>query len=98
MEARFQGPVFDDSDRREAEQRSVYERLRLKLKATRLEAGLTQAEAARMLGRPRSFISKVEMGSRRVDFMELQVLAKIYNKSPSYFYDPSVTAVMPRPL
>ena len=70
---------------------SAYERLRLKLKATRLEAGLTQAEVARMLGRPQSFISKVETRERRVDFLELQVLAKIYGKSPSYYEDPSVT-------
>ena len=51
---------------------SAYERLRLKLKATRLEAGLTQAEVARMLGRTQSFISKVETRRRRVDFLELQ--------------------------
>ncbi len=70
---------------------SAYERLRLKLKETRMEAGLTQAEVARMLGRPQSFISKVEMRERRIDFLELQVLAKIYGKSPSYCEDPSVT-------
>ncbi len=70
---------------------SAYERLRLKLKQTRMEAGLTQVEVARMLGRPQSFISKVEMRERRIDFLELQVLAKIYGKSPSYYEDPSVT-------
>ncbi len=70
---------------------SAYERLRLKLKETRIEAGLTQAEVARMLGRPQSFISKVETRERRVDFLELQMLAKIYGKSPSYDEDPSVT-------
>ena len=70
---------------------SAYERLRLKLKETRMEAGLTQAEVARMLGRPQSFISKVETRERRVDFLELQVLAKIYGKSPSYYEHPSVT-------
>ncbi len=68
---------------------SAYERLRLKLKETRTEAGLTQAEVARMLGRPQSFISKVESG-QSFDFLELQVLAKIYGKSPSYYDDPSV--------
>ncbi len=70
---------------------SAYERLRLKLKETRMEAGLTQAEVARMLGRPQSFISKIETRERRVDFLELQVLATIYGKSPSYYEDPSVT-------
>ncbi len=70
---------------------SAYERLRLKLKETRMEAGLTQVEVARMLGRPQSFISKVETRERRVDFLELQVLARIYGKSPSYYEDSSVT-------
>ncbi len=65
----------------------AYERLRLKLKETRMEAGLTQVEVARMLGRPQSFISKIETRERRVDFLELQVLAKIYGKSPSYYED-----------
>ena len=37
---------------------SAYDRLRLKLKETRMEAGLTQAEVARMLDRPQSFISR----------------------------------------
>ena len=70
---------------------SANQRLRVKLKETRMEAGLTQAEVARMIGRPQSFISKVEMRERRIDFLELQVLAKIYGKSPSYYEDPSVT-------
>ena len=71
--------------------RCAYERLRLKLKETRMEARLTHAEVARMLGRTQSFISKVETRRRRVDFLELQVLAKIYGKSPSYYEHPSVT-------
>ncbi len=70
---------------------SANERLRLKLKETRMEAGLTQAEVARMLGRPQSFISKVETGNLRFDFLELQILAMIYGQSPSYYEDPSVT-------
>ncbi len=70
---------------------SAYERLRLKLKETRMEAGLTQVEVAQMLGRVQSFISKLETGERRVDVLELQVLAKIYGKSPSYYEHPSVT-------
>ena len=44
-----------------------------------------------MIDRPQSFISKVEMRERHIDFLELQVLAKIYGKSPSYYEDPSVT-------
>ncbi len=70
---------------------SANQRLRVKLKETRMEAGLTQAEVARMVGRPQSFISKLEMRDRRIDFLVLQVLAKIYGKSPSYYEYPSVT-------
>ena len=60
---------------------SAQGRLRLKLKKSRMEAGLTQAQVARMLGRPQSFISKVESGDQRFDFLMLQVLARIYGKS-----------------
>ena len=69
----------------------AYERLRLRLKETRVEAGLTQAEVARMLGRPQSFISKLETRERRVDFVEIQVLAKIYGRPLSDYADQTVT-------
>lgn len=51
-----------------------------KLRAARDEAGLTQQEAARRLGKPQSFISKCESGERRVDVIELQLLADLYGK------------------
>ena len=56
-----------------------------RLKAARREAGLTQAAAARRLGKPQSFISKCEAGERRVDVVELADLAKLYKKSVAYF-------------
>ncbi len=40
------------------------------LKAVRSEAGLTQAELARRLGVPQSFVSKYENGERRLDLLE----------------------------
>lgn len=64
-----------------------YERLRLKLKEARTTAEMTQAEVARLLGRPQSFISKVESRKRRVDFIELQELASIYGKPITFFAD-----------
>jgi transcriptional regulator with XRE-family HTH domain len=48
-------------------------------------SSLTQAEVARRLSRPQSFISKFETGERRLDFVELQYLARIYRKPLSYF-------------
>ena len=56
-----------------------------RLKQARKESGLTQAEVTRRLSRPQSFISKFESGERRLDFVELQHLAKIYRMSLSYF-------------
>jgi transcriptional regulator with XRE-family HTH domain len=56
-----------------------------RLKQARKGAGLTQAEVARRLSRPQSFISKFETGERRLDFVELQYLARIYRKPLSYF-------------
>jgi transcriptional regulator with XRE-family HTH domain len=56
-----------------------------RLRQARADAGLTQNEVARRLSRPQSFMSKCESGERRVDFVELQEIAKIYRKAISYF-------------
>jgi transcriptional regulator with XRE-family HTH domain len=56
-----------------------------RLKQARLDAGLTQAEVAKLLSRPQSFVSKSESGERRVDFVELLHLAKIYKKPLKFF-------------
>jgi len=55
------------------------------LKQAREEAGLTQVEAARILGRPQSFVSKCESMERRVDFIELVEFARAYRKPLSFF-------------
>ena len=56
-----------------------------RLKQARQDTGLTQMQVARVLNRPQSFVSKFESGERRVDFVELQYLARIYKKPLSYF-------------
>jgi transcriptional regulator with XRE-family HTH domain len=56
-----------------------------RLKQARLDAKFTQWEVAKLLSRPQSFVSKSESGERRVDFVELLHLAKIYKKPISYF-------------
>jgi transcriptional regulator with XRE-family HTH domain len=65
-----------------------YRELLEKLRTARLEAGLTQVEAAKLLGVPQQTISRIDNGKRRLDVVELHYLAKLYKKPRSYF-DPS---------
>jgi len=58
-----------------------------RLKQAREDAGLMQIQVAEKLCRPQSFVSKCESGERRVDFVELQYLAEIYQKPLSFFVD-----------
>ena len=37
------------------------------------------------MGKPQSFLSKRESGERRLDFVEVQELARIYKKPLAYF-------------
>jgi transcriptional regulator with XRE-family HTH domain len=52
------------------------------LRAARLAAGITQAQAAELLRKPQSFISKCESGERRVDVVEMAEFCKAYNVNP----------------
>lgn len=42
----------------------------------RKEAGITQAILAEKLGRPQSFVSKIESGERRIDVIEFLQVAE----------------------
>jgi transcriptional regulator with XRE-family HTH domain len=66
---------------------NAYKNFLARLIEARKQAGLTQVDVAKRLGKAHSFISKCELGERRVDFVELQQLAKIYNKDLSFFRD-----------
>jgi len=63
----------------------AYKAFRERLIKARTDAGMTQGEVNEQMGKPHSFMSKCELGERRVDFVELQILAKIYAKSLSFF-------------
>jgi transcriptional regulator with XRE-family HTH domain len=65
----------------------AYKKFLARLVQARRDAGLTQVEVAKRLGKAHSFLSKCELGERRVDFVELQQLAKIYGKDISFFRD-----------
>ncbi len=57
------------------------------LRRLRTEAGLTQADAAQKLSKTQSYISKVELGERRLDVVELIELCHAYELSPSAFVE-----------
>jgi len=62
-----------------------YKKLVRKLREARVEAGLTQVDAGKLLKKPQSYVSKVERGERGVDALELAEFAKVYKKQMDYF-------------
>ena len=62
-----------------------YEAIIERLRKARREAGLRQVDVAKKLGRPQSYISRVESGEYRVDVLEITKFAKIYKKDINYF-------------
>jgi transcriptional regulator with XRE-family HTH domain len=56
-----------------------------KLKLARREAGLNQAEVAEKLGKPQSYVSKVERAERRIDPPELARFAEVYRREVGWF-------------
>ena len=56
-----------------------------RLRQAREDAGLTQVELAKALGRSQTWVSKCELGERRVDFVELEDLAKALGKPLDWF-------------
>ncbi len=64
---------------------SRYQKFLEKLKQARLDANLSQVEVAEKLEKPQSYVSKCESGERRVDVVELQIFAEIYNKPINFF-------------
>jgi transcriptional regulator with XRE-family HTH domain len=63
--------------------RPEHDRLLRLLREARLAAGLTQGEVAERLGRPQSFVSKVESGERRLDVLEFCDLCAAVGASPA---------------
>lgn len=47
------------------------------LRDARIEKGITQAKLAEALGRPQSFIAKVESGERKLDVIEFALIARL---------------------
>ncbi len=57
--------------------RKEYKELLAALSRARKDAGMTQAELAKKLKKPQSYISKIENGERRLDVVELMEIAKV---------------------
>jgi len=62
-----------------------YRYLADKLRQARIEAGLGQGDAARLINKSQSYIAKIETGRLRLDLVQLNELAKLYEKSLDYF-------------
>lgn len=56
----------------------AYRQFLQRLRAARKQAGLTQHEVARQLEQPHSYVSKCELGERRVDAIEAVEFARLY--------------------
>lgn len=65
----------------ETERQTLGERLR----AAREYVGLKQEQVARHLSIPRSALSNIEAGQRKVDALELTRMAKLYQRPVSWF-------------
>ncbi|MFN7106997.1 MAG: helix-turn-helix domain-containing protein [Brevundimonas sp.] len=61
----------------------------------RTEAGVTQAELSRRLGKPQPFISKIETGVRRIDVVEFCVIARAIGADPLQLFE-KLTIALPR--
>ena len=61
----------------------AYASVRKALIALRKDAGVTQVELARRLGKPQQFVSRYELGIRRIDIVELYVISKALEMNPS---------------
>lgn len=54
--------------------------------SARKAAGITQVELAARLGRPQSFVSKVERGERRLDVIEFCEVAEALGHEPGMLF------------
>lgn len=56
-----------------------------RLREARREAGLTQVDVARLLGKRQAWVSKCELGERRIDPLDLHDFARVYRRPIDFF-------------
>ncbi len=60
-----------------------YQNVIKSLRKARIEKGISQQHLADALGRPQSFIAKVENGERRLDIVEFVYVARLLSLNPA---------------
>ncbi len=63
----------------------AYQEFIQRLRLARKQSGLTQKQVAKRLQKPHSYVSKCELGERRIDLIETLAFAKIYRRPLSFF-------------
>lgn len=59
----------------------------------RREAGMRQADLADAIGKHQSYVSDIERGQRRIDLLELVVIARALRLDPVILYSRLITGV-----
>lgn len=72
---------------------SEYQAFRLAIAKAREEAELTQADLAKRLGKPQSFVSKYESGERRLDVIEFLTVCEALEVNPLPFLKQFIKAL-----
>ena len=62
-----------------------YSEFRKRLTDARIDACISQADLAKRLGKPQSFVSKFERGERRLDIIEFLDVASVLGLVPATF-------------
>ena len=63
-----------------------YEKFRSLLIKVRKDSNITQDELADILGKPQSFVSKYEIGERRLDVIEFINIARALGQEPEKLF------------
>lgn len=60
---------------------------------TRKQTGMTQQDVAERLGKPQSYVAKVEGGERRLDVVEFVMMAKAMGENPTALFNRLLAAL-----
>lgn len=75
-----------------------YAELGRRIRQAREEASLSQDVVAQHLGLPRSAVSLIESGKRKIDSLELRTFSRLVGRSIAFFLDDEVETVESQPI